>query len=97
MLSCLVIIHAFIQQFKNSLFIYFWYYFPWRGFDIKGQREMRIKKGYYIEDFFGKSFSILPPLHVHKTQKHTHTHTHTHTNTHPSPKRRWEGCQLPSA
>ena len=44
---------------------------------------MRIKKGYYIEDFFGKSFSILPPLHVHKTQKHTHTHTQTHI---PHPK-----------
>ena len=34
---------------------------------------MRVKKGYYIEDFFGKSFPVLPPLHV---QRHTHTHTH---------------------
>ena len=41
---------------------------------------MRVKKGYYIEDFFGKSFSVLPPLHVHKTQKHTHTHTYKHTS-----------------
>ena len=39
---------------------------------------MRVKKGYYIEDFFGKSFPVLPPLHVQ-----THTHTHTHAHTHP--------------